>query len=299
MRLNIFNITTLKNTDDKNIKFRTIKLINLLIPKIAMKQSPKILIASPTYEGMRYCHNEFFNAITSLDYPDYKILIVDNSEKEEYYNELKKIKEITVLKENLDEKNKMLRLIHSRNKILDYAFQNNYDYVLMLDSDVIPPKDCLKELLNCKKDLVSGLYYNYFIVDGKTQWLPVAWTELSDKDFQEIKQKINLPTSFTAVDLRVRMTSEEAESGKLIQVIIPSAGCLLIGKAVFSKIRYGLVDTSQISSKLNTTDDIYFILNAREQGFNPYCYTKVKCEHLVQGKFREDKDNVYHHRIYE
>ncbi len=51
----------------------------------------------------------------------------------------------------------------------------------MLDSDVIPPKNIIQELLDCNKDLVSGLYYNYFISDGETKYLPVAWTEFNRK----------------------------------------------------------------------------------------------------------------------
>jgi len=264
-----------------------------------MNQAPKILVAAPTYEGMKYCQDEFFNAIKSLEYSNYNILIVDNSEKEDYFNEIKKIDKLIVLRDNTDEKDKILRLISSRNKILDYAIENDYDYILMMDSDVIPPKNIIQELLLCDKDIVSGLYYNYFVVDGKTKWLPVAWTELSEEEFENIKKMTNLPSFVKSrFDLRARMTSEEANSNQLIKVFIPSAGCLLMNKSVFSKIRYGLLDVSKLTPDINTTDDIYFMTKARESGFSSFCYTKIKCEHLVKGKYRKDSEGYYIHPMY-
>ena len=34
--------------------------------------------------------------------------------------------------------------------------------MLMMDPDVIAPKNIIKELLKDNKDIISGLYYNYF-----------------------------------------------------------------------------------------------------------------------------------------
>ena len=42
-------------------------------------------------------------------------------------------------------------------------------------------------------------------------------------------------------------------------------------------------------------DDIYFIDKARELGYGSYCYPKVKCEHLVLEKYKEDEEgNLIH-----
>ena len=37
-----------------------------------------------------------------------------------------------------------------------------------------------------------------------------------------------------------------------------------------------------------TGDDIYFILTARDLGFKSYCFTKIKCDHLVREKYKDD-----------
>jgi len=262
----------------------------------------RVLVASPTYKGMKYCHNEFFKAIKNLTYPLYDILIIENSEDNEYFDELKKEKDIILIKDDTIEKNKMLRIISSRNKILDYALENNYDYVLVMDSDVIPPKNIIQELLKCNKDIVSGLYFNYFTVSGsQAKFLPVAWMPITKQEFESFRKKVTLPSSVKShLDIRGHLTKQETESNELLKVLIPSAGCLLISRKVIENktIRYGLLDTSRFGD-IHTTDDIYLITKAREAGFDAYCYTKVKCEHLIKGKFRINAQGEYEHPLYD
>ena len=85
-------------------------------------------------------------------------------------------------------------------------------------------------------------------------------------------------------------------SNKLLEVKYPSAGCVLLTESVFQKIKYGLIDMSGINAK--TSDDIYFFDKAQELGFEIYCYTKIKCEHLTEGKYIKDKDGNLIHPLY-
>jgi len=266
------------------------------------ENNPKVLVASPTYKGMKYCDKEFFNAIKNLTYPLYDILIIENSTDDKYFNELKKQENIILIKDDVKKENKMLRLISSRNKIIDYVLKNNYDYVLIMDCDVIPPKNIIEELIKCNKDIVSGIYFNYFkTLDNKTKWLPVAWVSISKKEFENFENKQNLPDSVESnLDLRGYLTKQEVESNELLKVLIPSAGCLLVKNRVLQnpKIRYGLLETKK-HGNIHTTDDVYFITKAREAGFDAYCYTKIKCQHLIKGKFNINEKGEYEHPLYE
>jgi GT2 family glycosyltransferase len=264
-----------------------------------MKSSPKILVACPTYEGMKYCLDRFVKAIKEIDYDNYDILIVDNSEEENYFSILSSIKEIKCLRDNTLEKSSRKKIADSRNKILEYALQEKYDYVLMMDQDVIPPKEIITELLNDNKNLVSGLYFNYFMSSGKMKFLSVAWACLTPEEFEEIKTKFKLPPLVKSnTDLRRHLTQEEIDSNKTIEVLIPSAGCLLIKKDVFEKVKYSLLNLQELGfldNTVKTTDDIGFIFNARKEGFNAYCNTKIKCNHLVEEKYVKDKEGNFFH----
>ncbi|MBS3112546.1 hypothetical protein J4418_00470 [Candidatus Woesearchaeota archaeon] len=97
---------------------------------------PAILIACPTYQGMKYCINEFIQRLNQLTYPNYDILIVDNSNTLDYYNylkELTKSTEILILRDDCNLPDGMDKLIHSRNFIRDYFLKNNYDYLFTMD----------------------------------------------------------------------------------------------------------------------------------------------------------------------
>jgi len=250
--------------------------------------NPKILVATPTFKGMKYCQDEFFKAIGALTYPNHTLLIIDNTKEIQYFEELKKIPKIKVVHNETKEEKSIFRLISSRNKILRYGIENNYDYIFMLDSDVLPPKNIIEELLKWNKDIISGLYFNYFNISGKKKLMPVAKKCLTKKEFKELKKEYPSFTSKTRENIQRFLTEEEITDGKLHEVITPSPGCMLISKKVFKKARYG-------KGSGGADDDIYFMKQAKNMGFIPYCYPKMKCKHLIDEKYKKNEEgNLIH-----
>lgn len=257
-------------------------------------EKPRVLVGVPIFDGMNYCLKEFLEGIRALTYSNCDVLLMDNSKSNEFFEELKKEKEIIVLKEGTQEEKPVLRLISSRNKIIEYALKNDYDYILMMDSDVIPPKNIIEELISCNKNIISGLYFNYFVSSGETKFLPVSWRAITPEEFELIKQKVRFPPHITCENLQRHMTQEEADSGKVLEVLYASAGCMLISKKIFENIKYDLIGAPEGAV---VTDDIIFMKKVRKKGFKIYCNTKLKCEHLIKGKFRKDKDGNLIHPI--
>lgn len=247
----------------------------------------KVLVASPIHDKMEYCLNEFIEAIKNISFP-HDFLLVDNSKDDNFFFKIKE--KIPVIRYSSKESN-LKKVVHSRNLILEYAVKNSYDFILMMDSDVIPPKDIIEKLLSHKKDIVSGLYFNEFQSNNEIKLLPVAWFYLTEEEFSELKSKSNI--SVSRFEIRRHMTLEEAESDKLFEVLYPSAGCMLISRKVFEKIKYGLLDTSII-----TSDDIYFFDKAREAGFKMFVDTSIKCRHLFKGKFEKDESGNLKNPLY-
>lgn len=251
----------------------------------------KILVGVPTFDKMKYCEKEFLERVKALDFPKYDILIVDNSKSEDYFNELKKILGISVIRDQTKEEKSIYRLISSRNIILDFGVKNNFTHVLLLDSDVIPPKNVITELINSNKDIVSGVYNNYFNVANQTKFLPVAWKSITQEEFDEIKKIYPLPENIkTKADIRRHLTQEELDSNEVQEVVLPSCGCLLLSRRVFEIIRF-----SREKNHVGTGEDYFFMKSAIEKGFTPFCNTRVKCEHLVKDKYKKDKNgNLVH-----
>ena len=261
--------------------------------------SPKILVASPLYDKMEYCFDKFIEAVLNIDYDNFQILIIDNSRSNDFIDKISykyKGDNITFIKDNTTEEKNKLRLISSRNKIIDFALKGNYEYILMLDSDVIIPKNILIKLLSSNKEIISGIYFNQFIIDGKPKWRPVVYCHISPEEYDIIRQKVKFPPIVKShEDLRRHLTIEEANSNKIFRVKIPSAGCMLIKKTVFEKIRYGLLD---LPENIRTADDIYFCFKAHESGHEIFCDTSIKCDHLVEGKFVRNNEGEYIHPMH-
>lgn len=253
----------------------------------------KVLLAAPTFDGMRYCQEEFYSAVKELE-GDYDILIVDNSRGSSYTEEIKDLlgEKGVVIHDPTAEEKSIFRLISSRNLVLNYALENGYSHVLMLDSDVIPPRDIISKLLSCDKSIVSGLYYNYFMVNRIKKWLPVSWKLLTEEEFFELK-KVPSYANISRGDVRRHITDEEVSSGVLQEVVMPSAGCMLISREVFSKIRYG-----RFSDVGGADDDRFFIDMAIKSGFFPFCLPSVICQHLVKDKYSSDGEGNLIHKSF-
>jgi len=254
-----------------------------------MNENPRILVASPIFDGMKYCMDKFVERIKSLSYNNYDILLVDNSKTSSFCKEIADKYSVNIIHLSMDDFN-MEKIIQSRNKILDYAINESYNYVLMMDCDVIPPVDIIDRLLLHEKDIVSGLYYSLLNIYGKQEYRAVAWKGATDEEFQKVKLMFSPGIIKSRDNLRRHLTDEEIESEELQEVIIPSAGCMLISRNVFQNVRYGLLDVSGY----DTSDDIFFCKKAREAGFKLYCDPTVECEHLIYGKFKNDGENFIH-----
>lgn len=226
---------------------------------------PKVLIGVPIFEGMRYCLKEFFEGLRRMTYPNADVLLVDNSKGAGFFEELKKEKEFIVVRDESSAERPAERLVSSRNLVLDYAIKNGYDYVFALDADVTTPPNIIEALLGYRKDIISGLYFNYFGSSRGLKVLSVAWMPIKPEEFEIIKQKIKLPESVKSHEhLQRHLTQKEIESNRVVEVLYPSAGCMLLSKDVFWNVRYGL--PSVASRDLTAVgDDIYFIGEARKK----------------------------------
>ena len=245
-----------------------------------------ILIATPTYEGMEYCFQEFLDHLKNIDYEDFEILIMDNSRTKKFFRKIRKIPGIKVIYDGTKEEKNMDRLISSRNKIIEYAIEKGYDYLLMMDSDVLVPPNIIKKLLHNEKDICSGLYFNYAKVKNEFKFLPVCYRKLEEK-YYPVYEKFFPKANMKMFSRQVSLT--EAKSGELFEVSVASAGCLFLSRKAFnSGARYGLIPNFEKVFEI-VTDDIKFFKELREAGFKIYCDTSVLCVHKTKEKYEGNK----------
>ena len=230
---------------------------------------PKVLVGCPTADMYEYCLDRYIDAVKNLSYPNYDIMLVDNSKSDHYFNLLKQ-KGVNVIRYRYVEDTRD-RIINSRNVLRDFVLKNGYDYFLSLEQDVIPPKDAVEKLLRHNKRIVSGVYYKAAKVLIKNQ---------KNEVIGEREDIVPLVYKFVAgmPDKMRSYTAEDVRGNNLIEVRACGLGCILIHRDVLEKIKFRYEKNSK------GYDDVWFCTDAIDNGFRIYVDTEVKCKHLLEGK---------------
>jgi GT2 family glycosyltransferase len=213
----------------------------------------KVLVACPTYEGKKYCLDKYIEGIRALTYPNFDVLLVDNSKSEDYYN-LIKSKGIPVIRAEWFEGARD-RIVHSRNLIREKVLKDGYDYLFSLEQDVVPQPDTIQKLLRHKKEIVSGVVPIHHIIDGKKIIKPMIYVDSSVN-----KGKLNY------------IHPKELEKPQLIRIKACALACVLIHRDVLKDITFRYAEGF---------DDMTFCRDVQEKSHNIYVDTTVTPRHYV------------------
>ncbi len=253
------------------------------------RKYPKILVGCPTSKDYEYCLEEYLLGLFSLNYPNYDILIVDNSEDDEFFDKLKSYG-LKVAKGGFH--NPVIkRIVESRNALRNYVLEEGYDYFFSLEQDVIPPRDVINMLLSAQQKIVSGLYFgftNAYEFDGKDglstqpvradsedvyfsnslKLMPVAYSLFNDKqkEMPSKKQKLR------------RLNEFDVNPPRKILVRMTGLGCILIHKTVLEKTKF------RYEEGRKNADDRYFSDDVYDLGMPMILDTRIRCKHLVLKK---------------
>ena len=163
----------------------------------------------------------------------------------------------------------------ARNKIAQMAVDGHYDYVLMVDNDVVIPKDALKNFLDDQKDVCLG-YYAHRGADnlyhGRT-----CVCRLYDEN----------GTAYYNYPLESEYTSDELNELKgkgeyKVKIHGGGMGCAFIKTDVFNKVRYPWYDWVNYRHRGMLSEDLYFCENCKKIGIPIYTDTRMACGHIFR-----------------
>ncbi len=145
----------------------------------------------------------------------------------------------------------------------EIVLKENFDFLLTLDMDTIPPKNIIQKLLQHDKDVVAGLYFGQHAVNNKLMQVPFAWMFMSREGFWGRTRYMN---------------PDEFSSGKLFELGMAGTGCVLISKKVLEKINF------RYDNSMDAADDRWFFYDCHRLGIQPYIDTSVICAHHWQAR---------------
>ena len=220
--------------------------------------NPMVLVGCAVNEMYEYCLEQFIASIKTFTYKNYDILLVENSKTNRFLDKLME-QGLNVIKCGWHE-NARERIVRSRTILRDYAINNDYDWLLMLDQDVIPPRDVIEKLLAHKKRVICGVYYGIF----QNKLKPVAW-------YWDNFYGSNNTNMF-------QFEHEKMQLYRLVYGFF-GLGCCLIHRSTLNKVEIRYVKDK------DTFEDTWFALDLKAKKIKIYADTSVLCKHLLMGKF--------------
>lgn len=165
----------------------------------------------------------------------------------------------------------------ARNNIAICAQNDGYDYVLMVDNDVVLPKTAIHDLLEDAKDVCLG-YYAHRDADNVYRGRTCV-CKLFDPDGNKY---FNYPleSEWTAESLKALQESGETK----IQIHGGGMGCAMIKTDVFSRIKYPWYDWVNYADEHRgmLSEDLYFCEQLKRVGIPIYTDVRVGCGHILR-----------------
>lgn len=218
----------------------------------------KVLVAAPTSSRHSYVIDEWLSALAKQTHKNFDILLIDTSEKPEFFEKLCR-KGLRVLRNPWDgEKNAIVQhLADVREQYRKIAVKEGYDYLFNLDTDVILPKNGIEELISCDKDQVGYVVH----VFPKGMYQP--------------------PCVFKGGKIVLNKTDPEKNGleyyswdwvskykGQLKKVYGTGLGVLLVKRKVFEEVQF------RTHPSFVYGEDLWYYAEADDKGFEAWCLVK-------------------------
>ena len=197
----------------------------------------------------------------------FDVVVFENSDTIENYQKLKFISHnnpsVIIKRGKFGIKKTMDKIVANRNLVLNYIRKHTeYDYVVMLDSDVFPPVDFLSVFLKRKLDVQCSLCS--VMQDGRT-------AKPAHNFFPE-DIKDNAPRWMAT------------RKPRLVKIAQTGLGCVMFKADIFRKHKNLKFINKKIRKDGKTwyNEDLYFTGKVRELGYDLWLDLKAESPHMVK-----------------
>lgn len=243
----------------------------------------RILIGCPTAMIKNDSIRAYMKGLESLTYPQFDVLIEDNSSTRDYAEKLQWLGEkfrekrpecgFKVIHSGHVSPRVRERIVHGRNVIRDTMLKEEYDYFFSLEQDIVCPPDTIQRLLAHHKQVVGGVYYNKIVLGDKERKTPVLMTYPDEESKKNGKAQW---VGFT-----------ELFPSRLLEVASIGLGCVLIHRDVLKQVEFRIVPGD------NAFDDMHFSIDLARAHIPMYADTSILCAHHYNESFKHVPDGEY------
>lgn len=150
----------------------------------------------------------------------------------------------------------------SRNMMAQAALDEGCDYLFMVDSDTVVPRDALLNLMEHDVDVCIGYYVRGNSDDGRTSVIEIGHP--------------NYRVSYYDGEI-----AEMRDAGDvLVKVKGGGMGCALVKTRVFRELAKPWFKYDRLANARTIGEDYYFCQRCHQHGIPVYMDTRVACDHL-------------------
>lgn len=165
----------------------------------------------------------------------------------------------------------------ARNKIVQEALDGGFDYVLMVDNDVVLPEDIIATMTDNIKDVCLGYYAHRDddnVYRGRTSVCKLLMPN-GQKYFD-----YPLESEYTAKE----MTELRQFENYKVRIHGGGMGCAFINTDVFRTLRYPWYDWVNYDDgdRRMLSEDLYFCEECRHHQIPIYTDTRAACGHMLR-----------------
>jgi hypothetical protein len=226
---------------------------------VSAEQLPFVCVVAPISSKKEYVLDKWLEHIFNLSYPNFSIVLVDNSPDKTMFNRIKNsYPEIAVLK-YFSPKNLLstMYITHSQNIMLAEARKLGAEYIMSIECDIFPPLNVIELLLQKKTQVACGLYP---YMDG-VERRPLL-VSMNEDNTGHLRQRVlGYEESLLFCDGKTK-----ANFGQGI-------GCALIKMDVFNSIAFRFEGKQEHHSDTFFYQDLYF------KYIDPVVDTSIICRH--------------------
>ena len=233
----------------------------------------KILIASPTANIKDYCFDKWMENVSKFTYGNCQLFLCDNSETRDYFVDIKKRYENLgdffnvgrVTPSQFEHSNLTYKsiLAKSHEKCRMYALENDFDYLLHLETDIFPPVDVIERLLDAQQKVVGAMYH---IELGERSKLMIQKIEDFGDEYRETYNLDEADIDFV--------------DGEVKKVFSCGLGCVLIHRSVLQQVGFRYEEGSPVHP------DSFYYADLDAKHIPVYVDTSIYCNHDNQSMVR-------------
>ena len=237
---------------------------------------PKVLVSCPTAQVKDYCVKEFIEQIKSFTYPLYDIFILDNSPEPNHVNMfwengIKAIHE--PMNGNFKAFSGREELARHQNIIRDYFLSGDYDYLLMIESDVFTGESIIENLVSYADVYGAGAVTATYEIRKETEdvlCLTATVDQLGVRSERILPRKTGFDVMGQGcVPLKHLLNDPEAK------ITATGIGCTLFDREVMNNIKF------RVDAKTSKTaySDTYVFTDIANMGYEILINSDLICTH--------------------